>query len=173
MSPGTFQLSDDHADVDVLLGDAIQKLKSGNVVEAFNALDLFWARLAVHIRAEHLHLFPAALAISENEPAALGTGSDVRDVIERLRGDHDFFMHELADAIKGMRSLDSGEKLAVMRDTATRLEAIKNKLSEHNSIEESQIYPLHNFLSAAESDRLEQLIAKELAKLPRRFTRSE
>lgn len=46
-----------------LLGDLLQKLEGAlerrDVVKSFSLLDLFWARLAVHIRAENVCLFPA------------------------------------------------------------------------------------------------------------------
>lgn len=35
--------------------------------ELYQKLDLFWARLAVHIRAEHLHMFPALLRANNPE----------------------------------------------------------------------------------------------------------
>ena len=95
--PTPFVLSDDHREVDLLLADALENLRLGNGLEAFQALDLFWARLAMHIRAEHLHLFPAVLNTSHPD-------SEVPQTLEALRRDHDFFMHELADAIKAMRA---------------------------------------------------------------------
>ncbi len=36
-------------------------LHAGDVEASHTGLDLFWARLAVHIRAEHLQLFPAII----------------------------------------------------------------------------------------------------------------
>jgi hypothetical protein len=64
--------------------------------------------LAVHIRAENLHLFPALA----NAPASLFTGrgplpasEEVHKVLARLRSDHDFFMKELAREIKAMREI--------------------------------------------------------------------
>ena len=57
-----------------------------------------WARLAVHIRTEHLHLFPAiARRVNAAERA-----------IDRLRADHDFFMRELAQAIAILREFPQG-----------------------------------------------------------------
>ncbi len=38
-----------------------------NSTEIFEKLDIFWARLAMHIRAEHLHLFPVTLKALESK----------------------------------------------------------------------------------------------------------
>jgi hypothetical protein len=158
-------LSDDHADVDVLLGDVFQKLGHGIAADALNAIDLFWARLAMHIRAEHLHLFPAVLKINSE--------TDIPEILERLRRDHDFFMHELADSMKAMRSINAASESEVMRDTTTRLNAITDRLAKHNRLEEERIYPLQLRLSASERERLAQSIAKELSNLPPRFSKGE
>jgi iron-sulfur cluster repair protein YtfE (RIC family) len=157
-------LSDDHADVGRLLDDAAQKLERGNAIEALKALDLFWARLAMHIRAEHLHLFPAVLKINSEK--------DIPEILERLRLDHDFFMHELADSMKAMRSITSGSENGVMRETAVRLEAIRDRLAKHNSLEEEVVYPLQYNLSASDRADLSRSIAKELANIPPRFSKS-
>jgi hemerythrin superfamily protein len=146
-------LSRDHAEIDVLLEDALNKLRSEDLAEAFRALDLFWARLAMHIRAEHLHLFPALTKIS---------GSGVAEIVKRLRDDHDFFMHELADIIKAMRV----GKEEIMREAGRRLEAIKKRLAEHNDVEEGQIYT--RFV-CSEDEQLSRSIKKELDNLPPRF----
>ena len=147
-------LSRDHTEIDLLLDDAVNKLGSRDSVEAVLALDLFWARLAMHIRAEHLHLFPAI---------AKDSGPETAEIVGRLRRDHDFFMHELADMIKALRA-DSEEE--TLRDTARRLEAIRDRLAEHNEVEEAQIYP--RFASAGD-EQLSRSIKKELDNLPPRF----
>ena len=54
-------LGKDHKQLDKLLGAVLAALEGENSVEAFETLDLFWARLAMHIRAENLHLFPSVL----------------------------------------------------------------------------------------------------------------
>ena len=155
-------LSDDHRDVDLLLTDSLEKLGSGNGTEAFSALDLFWARLAMHIRAEHLHLFPAVLDFSRREPEVLET-------LERLRRDHDFFMHELANTIKAMRSMTTENENEIIGETLSRVEGIKTRLIEHNAIEEETVYPLQQRLPAAEGEQLSRWIDKELKNLPLRF----
>ena len=58
-------LVDDHAEVDELLRGVMLAFDGGDVREVYPKLDYLWARLAVHIRAEHLHLFPALLSAAE------------------------------------------------------------------------------------------------------------
>ena len=60
----------DHESLAHLLAELDAELAKPNTVRAFELLDLFWARLAVHIRAENLHLFPALA----NARAAVFTG---------------------------------------------------------------------------------------------------
>ena len=158
-------LAHDHTEIDLLLAVALQRLDASDA-EAFGVLDLFWARLAMHIRAEHLHLFPAVIKISEAEML-----SDVPEVVERLRRDHDFFMHELADIINAMRSITPENERDVRSDAARRVNAIKVLLTEHNAIEEQQIYTLRNFLSERENKALLLSVAKELENLPPRFSK--
>jgi hemerythrin superfamily protein len=158
-------LSDDHADVDLLLNDVFEKLEHGTAADALKALDLFWARLAMHIRAEHLHLFPAVLKIDSE--------TDISEILESLRRDHDFFMHELADSLKAMRLIATESESEVMRDTAARVEAIKDRLVKHNALEEERIYPLQHRLPASEREQLARSIAKELSNLPPRFSKVE
>jgi hypothetical protein len=55
-------LASDHDELDELLDKLFASFDaSGSVEQIYQKLDLFWARLAVHIRAEHLHLFPLIL----------------------------------------------------------------------------------------------------------------
>ena len=44
-----------------LLKQVLTALHNKDVEASYSKLDLLWARLAVHIRAEHLHLFPAVI----------------------------------------------------------------------------------------------------------------
>ena len=157
-------LSNDHAEVDVLFDDALRHIENGDPATAFDAVDLFWARLAVHIRAEHLCLFPAVMKISENERL-----TDIRDTVERLRGDHDFFMHELAKIVKDLRAITPEREAAVINHAAGVLRTIRDRLIEHNAIEEKLVYPLANGLPHDEREQLMSSIAKELANLPPRF----
>src|SRR5215211_942934 len=55
------RLADDHVAVGEVIKALQAALNSCDLKTAYAKLDLFWARLAVHIRAEHLHLFPAVI----------------------------------------------------------------------------------------------------------------
>jgi hypothetical protein len=58
---GTKPLAPDHAALHDVLSQLHTALNSGDVAGSHSQLDLFRARLAVHIRAEHLYLFPAVM----------------------------------------------------------------------------------------------------------------
>ncbi|HEX6045334.1 MAG TPA: hemerythrin domain-containing protein, partial [Pyrinomonadaceae bacterium] len=62
MSQAGRRLADDHEDLHQLLEQLKKALHETDAGVPRGALDLFWARLAVHIRAEHLRLFPAVLS---------------------------------------------------------------------------------------------------------------
>src|SRR5215813_13136150 len=100
------RLSDDHDAVSEVLKQLLTALDKKDVQTSYSKLDLLWARLAVHIRAEHLHLFPA---VTNRWPDL----SEAQAIVEGLRTDHDFFMRELARAIGILRAGD-----------ATKLEAV-------------------------------------------------
>jgi iron-sulfur cluster repair protein YtfE (RIC family) len=149
-----FSLAQDHIEVDKVLVKVFDALNSGDAELALKQLDLFWARLAVHIRAEHLVLFPAFIE----------TGGDVTEKVIDLRNDHDFFMKELADLVKKLRQATDGAEVDLAA-IASRLGIIKERLEKHNRIEEAEIYPL-----AASLDRkLFQQIDAQLHNLPPRF----
>ena len=92
-------LESDHEELDRLLGQTLQAIDSVHCREAYLALDYFWARLAIHIRAEHLSLFPAVRAIAERNEGDGYSLCDIPKLLDDLRHDHDFFMVELARAI--------------------------------------------------------------------------
>ena len=56
-------------------------------------------RPAVHIRAEHLRLFPAVLSATRDDA---GLYAEVESAVAALRRDHDFFMRELAAAVNAL-----------------------------------------------------------------------
>jgi hypothetical protein len=60
LSQASRRLADDHAALDEVLRQLQEPLDTADVAASHAQLDLFWARLAVHIRAEHLHLFPVS-----------------------------------------------------------------------------------------------------------------
>src|SRR4051794_3992865 len=92
-------LSEDHTQLDHLLKTLVAALADAAATSVYEAHDLFWARLALHIRAENLQLFPTVLgAVDEARKADRNELplETAEDDIETLRADHDFFMRELA-----------------------------------------------------------------------------
>jgi len=178
VSKGSELLADDHVALDQLLKQLQAMLNNRDVNACYATLDLFWAKLAVHIRAEHLHLFPGILkgtteTVAEQMPAPVML-NETQATVERLRADHDFFMHQLAKAVENMRRLLNVseqsiivEGLIIVRDTISEIE---QKLAEHNRIEESQIYQLVGIvLSTQEQAELAKRINSELENRPPRF----
>lgn len=167
-------MENDHAEVDRLFSEALGALEAGGHEAALHRLDLFWARLAVHIRAEHLHLFPAlsqpaeAAAFGSRAPAV----SNLSDVLGLLRRDHNEFMAELARSMKMLRSLlvDDSGKTHLMETVRSSLTKVRSQLEQHNRIEEESIYSLQELLSGNdEAGQLEENILNELRNLPARF----
>ena len=68
-------LGHDHSELDELLGAFFAAVEKGDLDQSFDTLDVFWARLAVHIRTEHLHLFPTLIAAVENPSSARKTAA--------------------------------------------------------------------------------------------------
>jgi hypothetical protein len=171
-------LRDDHAEVGGLFKELDTALGAGDKRRAFALLDLVWARLAVHIRAEHLCLFPAIIDALASHPQAeseaVVTSVEAQDLIARLRDDHNFFMNELSSAVKAMRELLSapGDKMEARRMCEVRqlVAAVGNRLDEHNRLEEERLYSLPaDLLASAEQARLLACIRSELENLPPRF----
>jgi hypothetical protein len=170
-------LERDHEELDGILGELFLALDHSEKDESFARLDLLWARLAIHIRAEHLCLFPAILGA----PQVLLTGTDgaprleeAQSAIGVLRSDHDFFMHELAKAINLMRALKGipdaaaiGESLGEVRSIVL---SVKTRLGVHNQLEENQVYGwIDVLLDEAERIALNTRVRRELENLPSRF----
>jgi hypothetical protein len=67
-------LVQDYDEADSLFGGLSRAFDLGDAREVFVRLDYLWARLAVHIRAEHLHLFPALIAatVAREDSVRLG-----------------------------------------------------------------------------------------------------
>lgn len=171
-------LVDDHAEVDTLFRDLWREFDGGDARAVFEKLDYLWARLAVHIRAEHLQLFPALLAAPERRPHEEADGTpapgEVRAAVEQLREDHDFFMRELAGAVSAARELAAQEvppdreRLPQLR---ARVSAVAERLVEHNRVEEQQVYLWPEvLLGGPELDTLRAGMRRELENLPRRFS---
>jgi len=170
-------LADDHADVDALFRGLSREFDRGGAHAVFEKLDYVWARLAVHIRAEHLHLFPALLSATGAGPGGNESApgpEEVRSVVERLREDHDFFMRELAGAVNAARELAPQDDAAArepLRQIKERVLAVAERLAEHNLVEERQVYLWPDSLlgEAARAD-LGREMKRELENLPPRFS---
>ena len=170
-------LSDDHDAVSEVLKQLLTALDNQDVQTSYARLDLVWARLAIHIRAEHLHLFPAVIdRLTKAGDYALVTDlSEAQTIVEHLRTDHDFFMRQLGDAIGILRALPN--EIVTARDEAT-LVAVRDdvlqitaRLVTHNEIEESQIYRWSStILTKSEQLELAARINAELENRPPRFS---
>lgn len=162
-------LDDDHAELDGLIEEALAALDCGDLGRSHARLDLFWARLAMHIRAEHLHLFPAILRAVEGRQGERPSAAEARERIEELRHDHDFFMRELAAAMKLLRTLARDEKESLVEARAHVL-AVRERLVAHNRTEEGQVYRwAETLLTPAERRVLTTRMQRELENLPPRF----
>jgi iron-sulfur cluster repair protein YtfE (RIC family) len=164
------QLLHDHAELGNLLNQLEAALRANDVEQTHSTLDLFWARLAMHIRAEHLHLFPTVSRAATGN--ALPPG-EPENTIAQLREDHDFFMHELAQAVAITRSLltnAEGNIAPQLEEVNKKIAAVSTRLVNHNHIEETGIYRwCSTLLSDAERAELASQVQRELANLPPRF----
>lgn len=172
-------LEDDHDSVGELVDSLRPALAGADARAAYGLLDALWARLAVHIRAEHLCLFPAILgAARELFDGRNGAPTRAEAAIARLREDHDFFMRELAAAVGALRGLlsekENRDQKAVAAGVTQTIEAVASRLDEHNRLEEEQVYRWAGaLLNAEEQARLAAGVRRELANLPARFTNSD
>lgn len=172
------RLINDHAGVDKVLKQLQTALRGNDVEIAHTKLDLFWARLAVHIRAEHLHLFPTVLSSLEDRAASdAPTLEKAQTVVAQLRQDHDFFMHELARAVEITRQLATTSEPAVLSnglaEVKNALLQVEQRLVKHNEVEESQIYRWATLLlNSVDQEKLIERITMELRKHPARFTQA-
>jgi len=159
------RLLDDHHTVSRLLKQLLTALDNKDIQTSYSRVDLLWARLAVHIRAEHLHLFPAiASKVSEAQPA-----------IDRLRADHDFFMSELARAVGILSELSQRDITAnadaKLSAVGNAVREIERRLGSHDEIEENQIYRWSSvILTEPEQVELLARINAELDNHPPRFS---
>lgn len=173
-------LGSDHSELDELLSELFSAFEVGSVEQIYQRLDMFWARLAMHIRAEHLHLFPAILGAFERgqtkEAQLIPSLEVVKDKIAALQKDHNFFMRELFSVIKQMRETSENNpadsaRLLTVRET---IEAVKIRLDAHNESEETEVYKWADVLfEPAVSADLNRKMRKELDNLPPRFGRAK
>lgn len=168
-------LESDHESLAHLLAELDVELAKPNIVRAFELLDLFWARLAVHIRAENLHLFPAianASALLFSGKGGLPTSEEAHNLLLRLRSDHDFFMKELARTIKAMRETSDNQPVGAkdIEEVRQRMIIIKKRLEVHDRLEEAQAYTWPSLLfDEPMVARLLEHLRHELENLPPRF----
>ena len=174
-------LADDHASLDARLDELCAALACADAARSFELLDLVWARLAVHIRAEHVRLFPAvvsALAQPANNQHNAPTCAEAQQIIARLRRDHDFFMRELAGAMRTMRELKSAPDTKIagahLRGVSQTVLGLRERLAQHNELEEERVYRWAGaLLSADEQAQLIVSLRRELENLPPRFKGTE
>ena len=170
------ELLDDHRSVNEVLQQLLAALANKDVRSSYALLDLLWARLAVHIRAEHLHLFPAILGRLTERAGDAGPSqlSEAQSMIETLREDHDFFMHELASAIAVLRELSkttTENNEAPLTAVANTVREVEKLLIFHNEIEENHVYRwVSTILSDQEQRELATRISAELENRPQRFS---
>ena len=159
-------LKSDHDELDGLLAGIFGLINESDFAGTFLRLDVFWARLAVHIRAEHLHLFPAVCEASRSANPD-SQFEELPDVIAELRGDHEHFMKALAALVKLMRSAKSNER-DILEEVRENLIPLKNRIVEHNRIEEERIYNVARS-SLLDVETISAAVRKELVNLPPRL----
>lgn len=168
-------LGADHEALDKLMKELLAALDHRDAETAFARLDLFWARLAMHIRGENMHLFPAIrhglqdIAAQGNE---ILSSAETQEAIAQLRSDHDFFMHELAGAIKIMsdRHTEVRDDTSMIESVRQTIATLRDRLEAHNKLEEEMVYRLPaKLLGPEELSVLTGQILNELKNLPPRF----
>jgi hemerythrin-like domain-containing protein len=167
-----FLLERDHESLHHLLIRIEIELQAANLVDAFPLLDRFWARLAMHIRAENLHLFPALTSTENHVNDPLLSEEEVNKALSQLRADHDYFMKELGEMMKKSRALvdSSAPRQEEIDGLRRRLAAIKERLETHNRLEEERVYNWAGRVFEPQTlEKLTVLVRQELENLPPRF----
>jgi hypothetical protein len=97
----------------------------------------------------------------------------VRTTVERLREDHDLFMHESAGAVHAARdlaTLDDADYREGLMQIKGRVLAVAARLAQHNRVEEEQVYRWPEaLLSPSQLSSLPSKIKHEIENLPPRF----
>lgn len=168
----------DHAALSEIFRRLDAALGDGDVARAFELLDLAWGRLAVHIRAEHLCLFPSILsALAEVSGAgdpSRPSFAEASETMKHLREDHNFFMRELAVAVKTLRRLSAVAPVKAskgeMKGVRLKIEGVCARLEGHNRLEELKVYRwTETVLDSQAQARLVENLRRELENLPPRF----
>jgi hypothetical protein len=176
-SPTNNPLTADHAELDELLADIFRSFEDKDFERIYRQLDFFWARLAMHIRAEHLHLFPAILEASrltgEIKEKQVPTFEVVKETIKRLQDDHNFFMRELAAAVKQTREVSDSDKSNLspyVKNVRKIITSVRKRLEIHNELEETEVYGWADALvEKTELAALNTKLQREINNLPPRF----
>lgn len=126
----------------------------------------------MHIRAEHRRMFPAILNATQDQSDDVPPLESVKDLLAQLQRDHDFFVRELAAAVRLARGLVVEDKNP--KETIARIRkmviAVHKLLETHNELEESQVYVMaEDIIDPSEKRGLTELMQKELDFLPPRF----
>lgn len=166
-------LAHDHSEIDTLTGELLAALEKGDKLKVFARLDLLWARLAVHIRAEHLCLFPSIMEADFTIRSDGPQYQEVQNAIDQLRLDHEFFMRELGtnvNAIRKQENLSTREVFKQFREVRRSVFEIQSRLVKHNQLEENHVYKwVDLLLGEAERSALLAGIKRELENAPPRF----
>lgn len=165
-------LTEDHRELDQLIGASLEALDQGDAVEAFLRLDRFWARLAMHIRAENHQLFPSLLMNTGADSDS--PSSEARAAIDKLRSDHDFFMQQLSGALKILRASQTPGGESSLKAVTEIVRTVRDRLEVHNELEEVMVYLLPGrVLAPPEQGALIDRIRQELLSLPPRFAEGD
>jgi len=161
-------LAHDHSEIDTLTGGLLAALEEGDKLKVFARLDLLWARLAVHIRAEHLCLFPSILEADFTIRSEGPQYQEGQSAIDQLRLDHEFFMRELGATVNIMRQENAPDQLREVRRSVV---VIHSRLTKHNELEENHIYKWVNVLfDEPERLALAARVKRELENIPPWFS---
>ena len=165
----------DHRELSTLLDDLRAALAEPTQTRGFELLDRFWARLAVHIRAENLCLFPALLraVTAGSSDGTRPTLDEVNSAVETLRNDHNFFMEQLSKAVNILRETQSNPKDAESTIVRNIVAAVCERLREHDLLEEEYVYRWTDIvLSVNELEALSAALRYQLENMPPRFASS-
>ena len=167
-------LTQDHSEIDSLIADVLAAAKEENQLAVLERLDLLWARLAVHIRAEHLCLFPSILAANFTTRSSDPKCQEAESAINQLRLDHEFFMRELGAALNTIRKQETPSQHEAiskqLQEVRRSIVKIQTRLDQHNQLEENRVYKwVEVLLCDVERLALTARIRDELLKLPPRF----
>ncbi|MGH7783351.1 MAG: hemerythrin domain-containing protein, partial [Candidatus Binatia bacterium] len=149
-------LADDHSRLDEMLDQVFGALSDRDCRATLICLDHLWARLAMHIRAEHLHLFPILLQKASDPNLLMLAGealSRLPVIIPALRRDHDFFVREIGKDVNYLRGRGRDVREPVIVDlleVQKNLTIVAQMLEVHNELEENEVYPLARSLLTSE-----------------------